>query len=88
MPLSIDHRLKRGASLAARLWLHVLLRSFSLLVLGLILANAEKADDARMDISGSAWALLGLLGAMLYLNVYPRSGRGAKYAAVCCALSD
>jgi heparan-alpha-glucosaminide N-acetyltransferase len=81
MPLSIDHRLKRDAS-AARLWLHVLLRSFSLLVLGLILANAEKADDVRMGISGSAWALLGLVGAMLYLNVYPRSGRGAKYAAV------
>ena len=81
MPLSIDHRLKRDAS-AARLWLHVLLRSFSLLVLGLILANAEKADDVRMGVSGSSWALLGLLGAMLYLNVYPKSGRGAKYAAV------
>ena len=52
--------------------MHVIVRSFSLLVLGLILANADKADRSRMGMSGSAWALLGLIGAGLYLNVYPK----------------
>jgi heparan-alpha-glucosaminide N-acetyltransferase len=53
-----------------------------LLVLGLILANADKADEARMGMSGNAWGLLGLLGAGLYLNAYPRSGRIGRYAKI------
>src|SRR5579862_1780709 len=74
MPLSVEQRLKRNPSLPL-LWMHVILRSLSLLVLGLILANAEKADGARMPMNGNVWALLGLIGAGLYLNVYPKSGR-------------
>jgi len=53
-----------------------------LLVLGLILANAEKCDLARMPISGSLWGLLALLCAGLYLNVYPKSSRFPWYSGV------
>lgn len=81
MPLSVVQRLKRNASVAS-LWLHVILRSLSLLVLGLILANAEKADPARMPLSGAAWGLLGLLCAGLYLNTYPKSERGQRLARI------
>ena len=81
MPLSVGQRLKKNASVV-RLWLHVIVRSVSLLVLGLILANAEKADSARMGMSGNAWGLLGLVSAGLYLNAYPKSGRIARYAKV------
>lgn len=81
MPLSVELRLRRNGSVA-RLWGHVLVRSLSLLVLGLILANAEKADPARMGMNGSAWGLIGLLGAGLYLNVYPKSKRGQRFALV------
>jgi predicted acyltransferase len=81
MPLSVAQRLRRNASLSA-LWLHVLLRVLGLLVLGLILANAEKCDPARMPISGSLWALLGLLSAGLYLNVYPKSDRFPTYPRI------
>ena len=77
MPLSVAQRLKRNASLAS-LWMHVILRSVSLLGVGLILANAEKADPARMKINGSLWGLLGLIAAGLYLNVYPKSERGQQ----------
>ena len=55
MPLAIRQRLKRNPSLPA-LWLHVVVRSVSLIVLGLILANAESGDAARMGISPSLWA--------------------------------
>ena len=79
MPLSIEQRLKRNPSVA-RLCLHVVVRSLSLLVLGLILANAEKVDPARTGISGNVWALLGLIGAGLYLNVYPKQGWISRYA--------
>jgi predicted acyltransferase len=81
LPLSVSQRLRRDASLLA-LWLHVVLRVLGLLVLGLILANAEKCDPGRMPISGSVWALLALLSAGLYLNVYPKSQRFPAYSLV------
>jgi predicted acyltransferase len=81
MPLSVEQRLKRNASMAS-LWLHVVARSLSLLVLGLILANDEKADPALMGRSGTIWGLMGLIGAGLYLNVYPRSDRGRRVARI------
>jgi heparan-alpha-glucosaminide N-acetyltransferase len=81
IPLSVKQRLKKNASVAS-LWLHVVLRSLSLLVLGLILANAERADAARMGISGMTWAFLGLISAALYLNIYPPSKRFPAYAVI------
>src|ERR1700678_1284695 len=79
MPLSITQRLKRDSSVLA-LWGHVIVRFLGLLVLGLILANAEKADPTRMVISGSTWALLGLISMALYLNVYVKSERYPAYS--------
>jgi predicted acyltransferase len=69
LPIAITQRLKRNASLAS-LWMHVVLRAIALLVLGLILANAEHGDRARMHIAPELWALLGLGGAILLWNVY------------------
>jgi heparan-alpha-glucosaminide N-acetyltransferase len=65
MPLAVTQRLKRNASMVS-LWLHVLSRSAGLVVLGLILANAEKADSVRMGLNANMWALLGLTGAVLF----------------------
>ncbi len=81
LPLSIAQRLKRNPSQFS-LWIHVLVRVLGLLVLGLILANAEYCDPARMPIRGATWGLLGLLCAGLYLNVYPNSERFANYARI------
>jgi heparan-alpha-glucosaminide N-acetyltransferase len=69
LPIAVEHRLRRNPSIG-RLWLHIVLRSFALLVLGLILANADRGDPARMHMSPSLWALLGLAGAILLWNVY------------------
>ncbi|HUY81567.1 MAG TPA: DUF5009 domain-containing protein [Acidobacteriaceae bacterium] len=74
IPLAIRARLKKDPSMPA-LWRHVLLRSASLIVLGLILANASKMDTASSGLSGSLWGLLGLIGGVLYWNVYPESQR-------------
>jgi predicted acyltransferase len=81
LPLSIAQRLKRNSSMVA-LWVHVVVRVLGLLALGLILANAEKADPARMGISGSTWALLGLVSVALYLNVYVKSERYPAYSRI------
>jgi heparan-alpha-glucosaminide N-acetyltransferase len=81
MPLSIEQRLKRNASLPM-LWLHVFIRSASLIVLGLILANAEKVDSHRTGVSGALWGLCALIFACLYLNVYSKSERLSWYAGI------
>lgn len=81
LPLSIAQRLKRNPSLLS-MWGHVAIRVIGLIVLGEILANAEKADHARMGMSGSTWALLALICAALYLNVYGSSERAKTYSWV------
>ncbi len=75
LPLAVKARLKKTSSEFA-LWTHVVIRSVSLIVLGLILANAEKGDPARIGFSSNLWAILALLGAALYLSVYTGSGLG------------
>lgn len=74
IPLATTQRLKKIPSLP-RLWIHVLLRTLGLVALGLILANADKADPAKIRISANTWTLLALLGAVLFWNVYGRSQR-------------
>ena len=72
MPLSVEQRLRRNPSMLS-LWVHVITRSLALVVLGLILANADFVNAPLTHMSGNVWALLGILGASLYLNVYPKS---------------
>jgi len=85
IPLSVTQRLKRNPSVPA-LWLHVVLRAVSLIGLGLILANAEKAAPALMPINGNLWALIGLVCAGLYLNVYPKSESSSVYPKILRAI--
>jgi heparan-alpha-glucosaminide N-acetyltransferase len=74
IPLAVEQRLQKGASIG-QLWWHVVLRTFSLLVLGLILANAWKGDRRLMRLDDDAWTLIALLGAVLFWSVYGRSER-------------
>lgn len=79
IPLAIQQRLRKNASMRA-LWTHVLLRALSLVVLGLIIANAEKGDAGRMGIGAGAWGLLALGGAALFWSVYRNpERRGPKW---------
>ena len=79
LPLAVRHRLKRNASIGG-LWVHVVLRSGALLALGLILANVDHCDEARMHLSANVWGLLGLGGAILLWNTYTDAGRRTTLA--------
>lgn len=70
LPLAVRQRLRRDPS-ESRLWFHVLLRAFALLVLGLTLANADFVSRPLTHMRGSLWGLLALLGAILLWAVYP-----------------
>jgi heparan-alpha-glucosaminide N-acetyltransferase len=79
IPLAIKRRLEKGDS-PLRLWMHILVRSLSLVLLGLILANSSKVDPQLTGISESLWMASALVGAVLLWNVYPRSaGRQNLY---------
>jgi predicted acyltransferase len=73
-PLAIRHRISRGDS-TIQLWMHIIARSFALIVLGIALANAEKVNAQLTHVSAGAWALLTLTGAILFWAVYPQSDR-------------
>lgn len=81
LPIAINARLRKNPSLPA-LWGHVFLRSFSLVVLGLIQTNAAKADPSRMIISPILWELLGFLGCSFFLSVYPGKGESPVWHKV------
>ena len=74
IPIALDRRLQKNSSIASTC-LHVFLRTLALIVLGLILANAEQGDRNLLGISTNLWAILSLLGAVLLWNVYGRSER-------------
>lgn len=78
IPLAIGRRLDRGVS-KVQLWSHILMRSFSLVVLGLILANAEKVDPRLTGMPRGVWPTIALLGAILFWMDYPKAGRQALY---------
>jgi heparan-alpha-glucosaminide N-acetyltransferase len=77
IPLAVGRRLTKNPSYPA-LWLHVGLRSLGLIILGLILANAEKGDPLRMGLPQAVWALLGLAGAILLWLVPDRNEKHAR----------
>jgi len=82
VPLAVEQRLKKNPS-HPHLWLHVVMRSLSLLVLGLILANASAGDPALIHMKPSVWALLALTGAILFWMVYPKNeSRKSLYAVL------
>lgn len=82
IPLAVGRRLEQGESML-RLWAHILMRSLSLVVLGLVLANARKADPASTHLPGQWWAALALLGAILFWMVYPATpGRQTLHRAL------
>jgi predicted acyltransferase len=74
IPIALERRLVRNSSMP-QIWVHVFLRTAALIVLGIILANAEKGDRALMGIGPNVWAILALTGAVLFWNVYANSKR-------------
>jgi len=78
LPIAIKARLRRDPSPWA-LWMHVFMRSASLVILGLILANGGMADPSHMILPRQLWVLIGLLGASLFLSVYPGKGDSPRW---------
>ena len=73
IPYAIGARIKRGESKFG-IWRHILVRTLSLLVLGVFMVNAEGGyNQEAMRIPVGLWAVLVFVCAILVWNSYPRT---------------
>ena len=76
IPLASAKRLGRGDSIF-RILYHIILRSLSLVVLGLLIMNGRAMDPSATGISYALWNVLMFTGVILFWNLYPKTdGRG------------
>jgi len=72
IPLAIEKREKLGES-RTRIFYHILIRSLSLVAIGLLIMNGREMDPGATGISYTAWNVLMFLGVILLWNRYPRT---------------
>ena len=78
IPFAIENRLKKGDTL----WktaIHILLRTFALIVMGLFTVNYGAGISATIGINRHAFSILMITGFFLVWNVYPRSSSWKEY---------
>ncbi len=78
IPLSIEKRNSKGDSILKILY-HILIRSLSLVVLGLLIMNGRDMDPASTGISYTAWNVLMFTGVILLWNNYPKTNKKSDY---------
>ncbi|MBW8880877.1 MAG: DUF5009 domain-containing protein [Asticcacaulis sp.] len=76
LPFAVDARQSKGDS-DRQLILHVVLRAFALIVMGLFLVNGETLNEAAMGLDGGFWLgpwnALSCVAFVLVWNSWPRS---------------
>jgi len=73
IPLAITKRESSGDS-PIKVWLHIIIRTVGLLVLGLFFVNTGKLNPEIVGISKHLWLLIFLVGVILVWNQYPKEG--------------
>jgi heparan-alpha-glucosaminide N-acetyltransferase len=68
IPLAVERRIALGGS-ERQIWLHIVVRSLSLVALGLFIANGPQVDPQQTGISAVLWDLLGFVGIALFWGV-------------------
>lgn len=78
IPLAIEKRVTKGDSILKILY-HVVIRSLSLVVLGLLIMNGRDMDPASTGISYTAWNVLMFIGVILLWNNYPKTNKKSEH---------
>ena len=82
IPLAIEKRRSRGDSNYRIIW-HIVVRSLSLVAIGLLIMNGRDMDPQATGISYAAWNVLMFTGVILLWNRYPEaSGTRARLFSV------
>jgi len=78
IPFSISKRLEKGDS-TFLLWKHILSRTLSLLILGVLMVNIGSLNQSATGMNRHLWMLLVFVGAILTWNDYPKAEGEKKY---------
>ena len=70
LPLSVGSRIAKAQS-KSQIWMHVITRSLSLVVLGLFIANAPQVDAHATRMNASTWTTLGFIAIALAWMRFP-----------------
>lgn len=70
IPLAIKKRKSKGVSLLNLLF-HTVVRSLSLVAIGLLIMNGREVDPSLTGISYTAWNVIMFIGVILLWNIYP-----------------
>lgn len=77
IPLAIKKRKSTGASIWNLLY-HTIIRSLSVVAIGLLIMNGREVDPSATSISYAAWNVLMFIGVILTWNIYPKSDGSKK----------
>lgn len=70
IPFSFSKRFSKGQNLAG-ISRHIVIRTVSLLIIGVLMLNSERVNPELTGLSRNLWALLMYLGVFLIWNDYP-----------------
>ncbi len=70
IPFAISGRLKKGDSIPKTV-MHILIRTVSLLIIGVLMLNTGRVNPETTGMSGNLWALLMYVSVFLVWNDYP-----------------
>lgn len=70
IPFAVSGRLKKGDSLP-KILMHILIRTVSLLIIGVLMLNTGRVNPEATGMSGNLWALLMYISVFLVWNDYP-----------------
>jgi len=75
IPIAIEKRLNTGLS-KLQLIKHILIRTISLAIIGLLIMNGRAMSPEMTGISYALWNVLMFIGVLLLWNVYPKNLEG------------
>ncbi len=78
IPYAIENRIAAGDGKMKMIW-HIIIRSISLLVMGVLLVNLDNYSAAGTGLSRQWYQLLMVTGFFLVWNIYPRSKDFKRY---------
>jgi predicted acyltransferase len=77
IPYAISSRMKSGET-KLKIFMHIILRTLSLLVIGVFMLNSERLNSGLSGINGELYAILMYVSFFLIWNKYPENSKWKK----------
>ncbi len=78
IPYAINSRMQKGLS-KVQIFVHIILRTISLLVIGVLMINSERFNSELSGISKNVWTILMYVSVFLIWNKYPENKKLKKF---------